>query len=71
PNSDNEQRKRDKKLITGIIADQQPFTIVKNQHFNEFIRLINPRYIVPTRQAAKTMIIDEFEVRRSRVVNDL
>ncbi|CAG8811533.1 11831_t:CDS:1, partial [Racocetra fulgida] len=61
PYSDNEQRKRNKKLITWIIADQQPFTVVENQHFNEFIHLIDPQYIVLTQQAAKTMIIDEFE----------
>ncbi|CAG8550431.1 6021_t:CDS:2 [Cetraspora pellucida] len=64
PYNEEEQKKRDKKLITWVIADQQPFTVVENQYFNDFIKFLDPRYITPTRQAAKKMIINEFENRR-------
>ncbi|CAG8684946.1 13876_t:CDS:1, partial [Cetraspora pellucida] len=38
-------------------------TVVENRYFNEFINFLDPRYLIPTRQAAKKMILDEFDSR--------
>ncbi|CAG8802448.1 16763_t:CDS:1, partial [Racocetra fulgida] len=61
PYNDKEQKKCDEKLITWLIIDQQPFTVVDNQYFQEFLNFFDPRYTISTRQAVKTKIIDKFE----------
>ncbi|CAG8820860.1 24479_t:CDS:2, partial [Cetraspora pellucida] len=62
---------RDNLLITWLIVDQQPFTVVDNIYFVNWIRKLDPRYTLPTRQATKQMIIDEFNYRRERIHLDL
>ncbi|CAG8533356.1 16053_t:CDS:2 [Cetraspora pellucida] len=67
--NEQEQKKRNEKLIFWLIVNQQSFTMVENQYFHEFINILDPHYVVPTRQAAKNMIMDEFYKRHEKVKN--
>ncbi|CAG8451973.1 10740_t:CDS:1, partial [Cetraspora pellucida] len=41
PHNDEKQKIKNDKLITWIIVDQQPFTVVNNQFFKEFINFLD------------------------------
>jgi len=71
PYNRQEQKKRDDKLISWIIADQQPFTVVEEEHFCSLIKLLDSHYDVLTRQATKDMIIAEYNTRRNKIINDI
>ena len=40
----------DEALVSMVIEDSQPFTIVKNKGFRKLVRALNPTHVFPTRQ---------------------
>ena len=66
-----EKQERDDALVTWIIADQQSFRVVESKEFIAAINKFDPRYIISNRQQIKNMVISNFEVRRSRIINDI
>jgi hypothetical protein len=66
-----EKQERDDALVTWIIADQQSFRVVENKEFIAVLNKFDPRYIVPNRHQIKDIVISHFELRRSRIINDL
>jgi hypothetical protein len=65
------QQEKHKLFINWIITDQQPFTLVENKNFKEFLFSIQPRYKLPSRQTVKNMIINKFKVARKQINNYL
>lgn len=53
PLSKKEQREYDKYLVQWLIRNLQPFTVVEDPSFREFINCLNPRYVIPDRHKAK------------------
>lgn len=53
PFNEEEQSRHDEHLIQWIICDLQPFTVVDNDHFREFLRFFCPRYTIPDRHKVK------------------
>ena len=54
-------------LLKWVICDQQPFNLVDNKHFREFILELDHRYQLPTRQAISTQIIQLFTEKQIAV----
>ena len=46
-----------------------PFSLVESNHFNNFIRKLNPKFQCPGRSTLKKEVIFEFDSRRDHVVN--
>ncbi|KAL4121219.1 hypothetical protein QTP88_013776 [Uroleucon formosanum] len=52
----------DNALLNIIVTDFQPFKIVEDTGFKQFVNLLNPNYCLPTRQAiSKTLIPLEYQ----------
>jgi hypothetical protein len=66
-----EQDEHTKYLVQWIICDLQPFSVVDNSYFREFINYFCPRYIVPERHQIKDLIIKRYNARRTKIINDL
>ena len=66
-----EKSERDQVVVTWIIVDQQPFKVVENEKFIKMMNTFDPRYKVPNRHQVKTMVIQEFNNRRSNLGSDL
>jgi hypothetical protein len=71
PFGENEQKEHTKYLIQWLICDLQPFTIVDNPYFRTFINHFCPRYTVPERHQVKDHIIDAFNAKRTKIINEL
>lgn len=44
-----------------------PFTIVENESFIKFVRLLQPSYTVPSRQSLRSIVIGEASVVMEKV----
>jgi hypothetical protein len=51
--SKDEQEEHDKYLVRWLIQGLQPFTVVENPYFREFINFLCSRYDIPDRHKAK------------------
>lgn len=56
PFDEEDQNRHDEYLIKWLICDLQPFTVVDNLHFKEFLRFFCPRYVIPDRHKVKGKI---------------
>jgi len=56
PFSKREQEEHDKYLVNWLIRDLQPFTIVDDPSFREFVNFLCSRYAIPDRHKAKGKI---------------
>ncbi|KAK0139038.1 Zinc finger BED domain-containing protein 1 [Merluccius polli] len=46
----------DEALVSMIVKDTQPFSIVEDVGFRAFVSKLDPNYVIPTRQALKAMV---------------
>jgi len=66
-----EQSERDDTVVTWIISDQQPFSVVENEKFINMMYVFDPRYKVPDRHQIKDKVVDEFDKRRLNIHYDI
>ncbi|KAG9261818.1 zinc finger BED domain-containing protein 4-like [Astyanax mexicanus] len=50
------QQMLDSALVNMIVKDLQPFTIVDDAGFREFVGILDPTYVIPSRKALKSMV---------------
>jgi hypothetical protein len=58
------------KLIQWLIVDLQPFNIVEQEEFQQFIYSLDPRYVLPCRQTIKENINSLFLQRRVNIKSE-
>ncbi|XP_057181357.1 uncharacterized protein LOC130548534 [Triplophysa rosa] len=46
----------DEALVTMIVKDTQPFSVVEDVGFRDYVHKLDPTYVLPTRQAVKAMV---------------
>jgi hypothetical protein len=66
-----DQDRHDEFLIQWLICDLQPFTVVDNNHFREFVNFFCPRYTIPDRHKVKgknVIIIIIFNIFKNSVI---
>ena len=51
----------DEALVNLIVKDLQPFSIVDDNGFKNFVALLDPTYTLPSRQALKNMVVQKYE----------
>src|SRR2546423_5220488 len=56
-----EKLERDNAVVTWVIVDQQPFSVVENKNFIEMVNIFDSRYKVPDRHQIKEMVVQKFE----------
>ncbi|GAU99733.1 hypothetical protein RvY_10689 [Ramazzottius varieornatus] len=55
------KREKDDKLTRLIVKCSLPFSMVDYKEFVEFVKALNPSYVVPSRNTLKSWLIDDFE----------
>jgi hypothetical protein len=53
----------DYQLIKLIASDYLPFSLVENEHFKEFVKMLNPSYILPSRKTASQSLLHQVYTR--------
>ncbi|XP_024117292.1 zinc finger BED domain-containing protein 1 [Oryzias melastigma] len=56
----------DEALVSMIVKDTQPFTIVEDIGFRGFVSKLDPNYVLPTRQALKAMVEVKYEAEKEK-----
>lgn len=51
----------DEALVNVIVKDLQPFSIVDDSGFKDFVALLDPTYTLPSRRALKNMVVQKYE----------
>ena len=46
----NRKKELDNALVSMIVKDTQPFSIVDDQGFRDFVAILDPNYVLPTRK---------------------
>ncbi|CAG8498021.1 21903_t:CDS:2 [Cetraspora pellucida] len=67
----NDQKEQDFCLLVWVVCHQQPFTVVVNVHFRNFVYKLDPRYKIPNQTKIKNIIMSEFDLCREQIKNDL
>ncbi|KAK0134083.1 putative AC transposase [Merluccius polli] len=49
-----------------IVEDLQPFSIVDDKGFKNFVALLDPTYPLPSRQALKNMVVQKYEEEKTK-----
>ncbi|XP_029942702.1 zinc finger BED domain-containing protein 1-like, partial [Salarias fasciatus] len=57
----------DEALLSFILKDCQPLSIVENEGFRELVQVFEPSYVLPTRKTIKQMVAKKYEEERERV----
>lgn len=65
------KKELDDALTNMIVKDIQPFSIVEDEGFREFVHKLDPTYTLPTRRALKAMVSEKYDQERQRVVAKL
>ncbi|XP_051244075.1 zinc finger BED domain-containing protein 4-like [Dicentrarchus labrax] len=49
-----------------VVKDSQPFSIVDDCGFKEFVALLDPTYSLPSQRAQKNMVVQRYEVEKTK-----
>ncbi|XP_075999197.1 E3 SUMO-protein ligase ZBED1-like [Genypterus blacodes] len=73
PDTSQNFRKKmvDDALLNMVIKDSQPFTIVEDVGFKELIHVLDPTYVLPTRQSLKAMVDKKYEEAKEKAKEKL
>lgn len=55
--SSGEKSQIDENLVSMVIVDTQPFSIMEDKGFQRFVRSLNPTYVLSTKKVIKTLKI--------------
>jgi hypothetical protein len=62
-----EQMHITKKFAEWIVVDLQPFSIVEQEEFKQFVYALDPRYVIPCRQTIKQEIKSLYKQRKTNI----
>ena len=71
PYTPTEQKHITTKLTQWVTVDLQPFSVVEQAEFKEFIYTLDSHYIVPCRQTIKKEIESLFSQRRTNLILEI
>ncbi|KAK1878227.1 Zinc finger BED domain containing protein 1 [Dissostichus eleginoides] len=61
----------DEALVNLIVKDTQPFSVVEDVGFRAFVALLDPNYVIPTRQAIKAMVDAKYVLERNKAIAEM
>ncbi|XP_076844433.1 uncharacterized protein LOC143489357 [Brachyhypopomus gauderio] len=56
----------DEALVSMIVKDTQPFSIVEDKGFRDFVATLDPTYVLPTRKAVKAMAEAKYQQEKEK-----
>ncbi|XP_027859163.1 uncharacterized protein LOC114135785 isoform X1 [Xiphophorus couchianus] len=66
-NKGDRKRELDEALVNMLVKDSQPFSIVDDCGFKEFVALLDPTYTLPSKQTLKDMVIQRYKGQMSKI----
>ncbi|XP_077097966.1 E3 SUMO-protein ligase ZBED1-like [Siphateles boraxobius] len=60
------KRELDEALVNMVVKDSQPFSIVDDCGFKEFVSLLDSTYTLPSRKALKNMVVQKYEEEKAK-----
>ncbi|XP_069025354.1 E3 SUMO-protein ligase ZBED1-like [Embiotoca jacksoni] len=66
PSQATRKQELDEALVSMIVKDTQPFSIVDDVGFRAFVSKLDPNYVLPTRQALKAMVEAKYESAKEK-----
>ncbi|KAK0144817.1 hypothetical protein N1851_016615 [Merluccius polli] len=60
PTQVTRKQELDEALVSMIVGDTQPFTIVEDPGFRNCVAKLDPTYVIPTRKAVKAMVKEKY-----------
>lgn len=58
-------------LVNMIVKDYQPFSIVEDAGFKEFVGMLDPNYIIPSRQSLKKMVEEKYKEAKKKAKEEV
>ncbi|XP_016103368.1 zinc finger BED domain-containing protein 4-like isoform X2 [Sinocyclocheilus grahami] len=71
PSQATRKQELDEALVTMIVKDTQPFSIVEDVGFRDFVQKLDPSYVLPTRQAVKAMVEAKYAESKEKAKADV
>ncbi|XP_076047308.1 E3 SUMO-protein ligase ZBED1-like [Oratosquilla oratoria] len=70
--SEKKKKKNDSHLLKMIVSDMQPLSLVENKGFQEFVKVIDPRYVLPSRrELMRTQFPSLYEKQKQQMREEL
>lgn len=65
------KQKLDEALVDMIVKDGQPFSIVEDEGFQNFIKILDPSYSTPSRKTLKAMVEARYTVTKEKALAEI
>ncbi|KAL1254917.1 hypothetical protein QQF64_012978 [Cirrhinus molitorella] len=65
------KKELDDALVTMIVKDLQPFSIVEDEGFQEFVKKLDPTYVLPSRKTVKLMVRQKYQEEKQKAMEHL
>nr|XP_023664605.1 uncharacterized protein LOC111842341 [Paramormyrops kingsleyae] len=65
------QKELDEALVDLIVKDSQPFSIVEDEGFRNFVKKLDPNYILPSRNTLKAMLKSRYRERKDKAMEEV
>ncbi len=65
------KQKLDEALVDMIVKDGQPFSIVEDEEFRNFIKILDPSYSIPSRKTVKAMVEARYTVTKEKAMAEI
>ncbi|TWW56101.1 hypothetical protein D4764_08G0000880 [Takifugu flavidus] len=62
------KQKLDEALVDMIVKDGQPFSIIEDEGFQNFIKILDPSYSIPSRKTVKAMVEARYTVAKEKAL---
>ncbi|TWW54792.1 hypothetical protein D4764_01G0007630 [Takifugu flavidus] len=71
PVSLSRKQKLDEALVDMIVKDGRPFSIVEGEGFQNFIKILDPSYSIPSRKAVKAKVEARYTVAKEKALAEI
>lgn len=65
------KKELDYTLVNMIVKDLQPFSIVEDEGFKEFVKKLDPTYVLPARKTVKSMVRQKYQEEKQKAMEHL
>lgn len=62
------QKELDEALVDHTVKDLQPFSIVEDEGFNNFVKKLDPNYVLPSRNTLKSMSKSRYTETKEKAI---
>ncbi|KAL1252152.1 hypothetical protein QQF64_019948 [Cirrhinus molitorella] len=68
PSGEGRKKELDDVLVTMIVKDLQPFSIVEDEGFQELVKNLDPTYVLPSHKTVKLMVREKYQEEKQKAM---